>query len=123
VLLFGIHRLATMLNLFKPKFKEAIQNGYTGVSPDEKPIRIESLRDALIANKIEIYEEHPFHCYGLAVAMSIVRLNPSIADILTPIANFAHKFDRLMFNIIGWPNFGGKLSVLCAIKAVRSDSE
>lgn len=120
VLLFSIHRLAILFNLFKPKFKEAIQNGYTGVSPDEKPIQIERLRAALITNKLEIYEEHPFHCYGLAVAMSVVRLNPKIAYLLTPLVNFSHKFDRLMFAIIGWQNFGGKLSVLCAIKAIKS---
>jgi 2-polyprenyl-3-methyl-5-hydroxy-6-metoxy-1,4-benzoquinol methylase len=116
VLLFMIHRAGKFLRLFKDNFSAAMKLGYTGTSPDEKPIPIDGLRHSLSEQGLQIEEERPFHSYSLAYAMSIVRLRPKLASLLTPAVRLFYKLDAWWFKVIGWQNFGSDKSVLCSIK-------
>jgi SAM-dependent methyltransferase len=84
VVLFAIQRVSSTFGLFKRSFAAAMAQGYTGTSPDERAIPIGDLRRSLIDNGLTILEERPYHSYSLAVAMSIVRLEPPLVERLTP---------------------------------------
>ncbi len=119
VLLFAIQRLGRAFGLFKSHFAEAMRQGYTGTSPDERAIPIENLRRSLIGNNLSIEEERPYHAYSLAVAMSIVRLKPDLVEWLTPLVRPVYGLDRWLFKAAGWQNFGDEKAVLCSIKATK----
>lgn len=120
--LFTIQRIGKLFGLFNNNFIVAIREGYTGSSPDEKPIPIKNIRDSLTSKGLKIDEERPFHCFSLAVAMSIVRLRPNLVTMLTPVVKIFYLMDRWLFKIIGWQNFGNGKSVLCCIKASKEQS-
>jgi SAM-dependent methyltransferase len=119
VLLFAINRIGGAMNLFKSNFATAMRQGYTGSSPDEKPIPIDGLRRCLAGQGLAIVEERPYHSYSLAFAMSVVRLRPRLTAFFTPIVRVFYKLDRLLFSAIGWQNFGEDKAVLCSIKVVK----
>ena len=119
VLLFAIQRLGRAFGLFKSHFAEAMREGYTGSSPDERAIPIDNLRRSLIGNGLTIEEEHPYHFYSLAVAMSIVRLKPNLVEWLTPLVRPLYVLDRWLFKAVGWQNFGDGKWVLCSIKITK----
>lgn len=119
VLLFSIHRLGKGLRLFKGNFADAMRLGYTGTSPDEKPIPIDGLRRSLIGGGLTIVEERPFHSYSLAIAMSLVRLRPGLVAFFEPTVRVFYKLDELLFRSLGWQNFGDSTSVLCSIKVEK----
>jgi hypothetical protein len=120
VVLFGIQRLGRLFGLFKRNFADAMGQGYTGTSPDEKAIPIGDLRRSLTGNGLTIVEERPFHSYSLAVAMSIVRLKPQFVDLLTPAVKLFYDLDSWLFRAVGWQNFGDEKAVLCSIKATKA---
>jgi len=117
-MLFTINRLGKALHLFKENFAEAMRSGYTGTSPDERPIPLDGLRRSLVAQGLEIVEERPVHNYSLALAMSVIRLKPKLVSLLTPAVWAFYKIDGWLFRTVGLQNFGGKW-VLCSIKVVR----
>jgi 2-polyprenyl-3-methyl-5-hydroxy-6-metoxy-1,4-benzoquinol methylase len=118
--LFAIQRLGRAFGLFKVHYAEAMRHGYTGTSPDERAIPIESLRRSLVGNGLTIEEERPYHNYSLAVAMSIVRLKPWLVEWLTPLVRPVYALDRWLFSAVGWQNFGDEKAVLCCIKASKA---
>lgn len=122
VVLFGILRLGCAFGLFKVHFSEAMRNGYTGTSPDERAIPIDNLRRSLVSNGLTIEEERPHHSYSLAVAMSIVRLKPWLVELLTPLVRPVYALDRWLFKAVGWQNFGDEKSILCSIKATKGSA-
>lgn len=119
VLLFGVNFTGKKLKLFKSNFAEAMRLGYTGTSPDEKPIPIAGLRQSLVSQGLAIVEERPFHSYSLAVAMSLVRLRPRLVSLFTPLVWLFYKLDAVLFKTVRWQNFGTDKSVLCSIKVVK----
>jgi SAM-dependent methyltransferase len=119
VLLFAVNRLGSALRLFKENFAQAMRLGYTGTSPDEKPIPIDTLRHALSGQGLAIVEERPFHSYSLALAMSIVRLRPKLVSAFTPAVRAFYRLDDVLFRLVGWQNFGDDKSVLCSIKVIK----
>jgi SAM-dependent methyltransferase len=119
VLLFAVNFCGKALHLFKANFAEAMRLGYTGTSPDEKPIPISGLRQSLTVQGLAIVEERPFHSYSLAVAMSVVRLRPKLITFFTPAIRLFYKLDGALFKAIGWQNFGADKAVLCSIKVVK----
>jgi SAM-dependent methyltransferase len=119
-MLFAIQRMGRAFGLFKSHFAEAIRQGYTGTSPDERAIPIDNLRRSLRDNGLTIEEERPYHCYSLAVAMSIVRLKPRLVKWLTPLVRPVYWLDRWLFKTVGWQNFGDEKAVLCSIKATKA---
>jgi hypothetical protein len=119
VVLFAIQRLGRAFGLFKSHFAEAMRQGYTGTSPDERAIPIEHLRRSLLGNGLTIEEERPYHSYSLAVAMSIVRLKPGLVEWFTPLVRPVYGLDRWLFKAVGWQNFGDEKAVLCCIKATK----
>lgn len=119
-ILFVIQRLGSGFGLFKSQFVEAMRQGYTGTSPDERAIPIEYLRHSLLGSDLKIVEEQPYHSYSLAVAMSIIRLKPYLVEWLTPLLVLPiYRLDRLLFRTLGWQNFGDNNSVLCSIKVTK----
>jgi 2-polyprenyl-3-methyl-5-hydroxy-6-metoxy-1,4-benzoquinol methylase len=119
VVLFVIGKVGKLFRLFKDNFAAAMRLGYTGTSPDEKPIPIDGLRRSLNEQGLQIVDERPFHSYSLAFAMSIVRLRPSFVRLLTPFVRVFYKLDAWLFRSIGWQNFGSDKSVLCSIKVLK----
>ena len=105
VLMFAIGKAGKFLRLFKDNFAAAMRLGYTGTSPDEKPMPIDGLRSALRDQGLQIVEERPFHSYSLAFAMSIVRLRPAFVRLLTPPVRVFYKLDAWLFKSFGWQNF------------------
>lgn len=120
VVLFAIQRGGKLFSLFKRNFADAMGQGYTGTSPDEKAIPIQDLRRSLLQHGLTIVEERPFHSYSLAVAMSIVRLRPRIVERLTPVVRLFYRLDGWLFRAVGWQNFGDEKAVLCSIKATKA---
>jgi SAM-dependent methyltransferase len=121
VVMFAIGKAGKFLRLFKDNFAAAMRLGYTGTSPDEKPIPIEGLRRSLSEHGLQIVEERPFHSYSLAFAMSIVRLRPAFVRLLTPAVRVFYKLDAWLFRSIGWQNYRNGY-VLCSIKAVKPET-
>jgi SAM-dependent methyltransferase len=122
-LLFAINCFGKVFHLFKDSFAQAMRQGYTGTSPDEKPIPIEGLRHSLAAHGLSIVEERPYHSYSLAVAMSLVRLRPRLVSLFTPAVRLFYKLDAVLFKTVRWQNFGAGKSVLCSIKALKPANE
>jgi hypothetical protein len=119
VLFFVLNRAGRMLGLFKANFAAAMKLGYTGTSPDEKPIPIEGLRQVLTGQGLRVLEERPYHSYSMAFAMSVVRFRPKLVSGLTPAVPLFCWLDRVLFRTVGWQNFGDDKSVLCAIKVMK----
>jgi|GEM_PF-125815 len=120
VVLFTIQRIGKTFGLFKRNFAEAMSQGYTGTSPDERAIPLADLRRSLVDNGLTIVEERPYHSFSLAVAMSIMRLQPSLLERLTPVVRVFYGLDRWLFRVVGWQNFGDEKAVLCSIKATKT---
>lgn len=118
-MLFGVNKAARLFRLFKANFLDAMQQGYTGTSPDEKPILADILRQSLAKEHLRITEETPFHNYSLAMAMSIVRLKPWLVTVLTPVVRLFYLLDQILFKVVGWQNLGENRSVMCGIKVAR----
>lgn len=114
--LFLVQRGGKLFRLFKPHFAKAMRDGYTGTSPDEKPIPVNELRSVLLSRGLEIAEEKAFHRYSLGVCMSIVRLKPFLVSLLTPLVPLFYRFDGWLFKTIGWENIGDGPFVLCGMK-------
>jgi hypothetical protein len=121
VLFFALNRMGRALQLFKGNFAAAMRLGYTGTSPDEKPIPIDGLRRMLAEQGLKVVAERPYHSYSLAFAMSIVRFRPRLVSLLTPAVPLFYWLDRVLFRAVGWQNFGSDKSVLCAIKVTKPD--
>jgi hypothetical protein len=119
VVLFAIGKVGGLFRLFKDNFAAAMRLGYTGTSPDEKPIPVDGLRRSLSEQGLQIVEERPFHSYSLAYAMSIVRLRPKLVTLLTPAVRMFYRLDAWLFKAVGWQNFGDDKSVLCSIKVIK----
>jgi SAM-dependent methyltransferase len=116
---FSLNRCGKALHLFKANFAEAMRMGYTGTSPDEKPIPIAGLRRSLAQQGLTIVEERPYHSYSLAFAMSIMRFKPRLIAFFTPAVRAFYWLDALLFKAVGWQNFGADKSVLCSIKVSK----
>jgi SAM-dependent methyltransferase len=121
VMFFALNRAGKLLGLFKANFEAAMKLGYTGTSPDEKPIPIDGLRRVLTEQGLRVVAERPYHSYSLAFAMSVVRFRPGLVSKLTPAVPLFCWLDRVLFRSVGWQNFGSDKSVLCAIKVMKPD--
>lgn len=119
LMLLGFNLLGKHLGFFQPHFSDAIARGYTGTSPDEKPISLFFLVKSLTDNGLTVVEERPNHCFSMAIAMSIMRFRVTLRDLLVPLVAVSYFLDKLAFKTIGWDNFGRNKSVLCTIKAIR----
>ena len=117
--LFTIARIGKLFRLFKQNFADAMRDGYTGTSPDEKPIPAETLRAAFSRHGLIIAGERPFHNYSLAIAMSIVRLRPRIVEWLTPAIPLFYRLDAWLFRLVGWQNLGDDRAILCGMKIAK----
>lgn len=101
---------------FDRPFLEAMREGYTGISPDERPILIDRLRQAW-GKDFEMVECRPWHQYSISYAMSIMLLPARGRRLLEPLASLATGADRLLFQLGAWESNGLKVRwILCAVK-------
>lgn len=101
---------------FDRPFREAMKDGYTGISPDERPILIERLRQAW-GNDFEMIECRPRHQYSISYAMSVMLLPAKVRRRLEPLASLATAADRMLFPLGMWESNGLKVRwILCAVK-------
>jgi len=105
--------------LQKQHFLDAAATGYTGTSPDEGPIPIETITGPLREEGLTIAEERPYHGHNLGCSMNLMRLKPRYLKLFYPMAYVFNLTDRLLFKTAGWRNYGNNRSVMCAIKAVK----
>ena len=107
------------LGFFDRPFREAMSAGYTGISPDEHPIRMDRLRAAW-REDFEMLECRPFHQYSIAYAMSIMLLPSKVRQLLEPFASWATAADRSLFQLGMWESIGQKVRwILCGVKLQR----
>jgi SAM-dependent methyltransferase len=117
--MFAFMRGGRALGWFDPKFREAMDAGYTGISPDEHPIELSRLRSAW-GDDFELVECRPYHQYGIAYAMSIMLLPARVRNRLEPLARWIHAADRQLFRFGMWESNGSKVRwILCAVKLRR----
>lgn len=101
---------------FDRPFREAMREGYTGISPDERPILIDRLRQAC-GKDFEMVECRPWHQYSISYAMSIMLLPARSRRLLEPLASLTTAADRLLFRLRMWESNGLKVRwILCAVK-------
>jgi SAM-dependent methyltransferase len=101
---------------FDRPFREAMRDGYTGISPDERPIMIDRLRQAW-GKDFEMVECRPRHQYSISYAMSIMLLPAKGRRFLEPLASLATAADRLLFRLGMWESNGLRVRwILCAVK-------
>jgi SAM-dependent methyltransferase len=118
-LMFAYMRGGRALGWFEGRFREAMNVGYTGISPDEHPIELSRLRAAW-GDEFELLECRPHHQYGIAYAMSIMLLPPSVRSRLEPLAGWINAADRQLFRFGMWESNGSKVRwILCAVKLQR----
>ncbi|HEU5304161.1 MAG TPA: class I SAM-dependent methyltransferase [Gemmatimonadales bacterium] len=112
-------RAGRKLGWFDRPFREAMRDGYTGISPDERPILIEHLRRA-VGEDFDIVECRPRHQYSISYAMSIMLLPARSRRFLEPLASLAMAADRLLFRLGMWESNGLRIRwILCAVKLQR----
>jgi SAM-dependent methyltransferase len=101
---------------FDRPFREAMRDGYTGISPDERPILIDRLRQAW-GSDFEMVECRPQHQYSISYAMSVMLLPARVRRLLEPLASLATAADRRLFRLGMWEGNGLKVRwILCAVK-------
>ncbi|MEO7239168.1 MAG: methyltransferase domain-containing protein [Gemmatimonadales bacterium] len=109
-------RAGRRLGLFDRPYREAMKDGYTGISPDERPIVIDRLRQAW-GKDFELVECRPRHQYGISYAMSIMLLPAKARRFLEPLAFLAAAADNRLFRLGMWESNGLKVRwILCAVK-------
>ena len=114
-------RAGRRLGWFDRPFREAMKAGYTGISPDERPILIDRLREAW-GKDFELIECRPQHQYGISYAMSIMLLPATGRRWLEPFASLAAAADRRLFRWGMWESNGLRIRwILCAVKLQRRD--
>lgn len=117
--MFAFLRGGRALGWFDGPFREAMRDGYTGISPDEHPIELERLRAAW-GDDFELLECRPYHHYGIAYAMSIMLLAPRVRQALEPFAFWINAVDRRLFQFGMWESNGPRTRwILCGVKLRR----
>jgi SAM-dependent methyltransferase len=117
--LFAYLRGGRALGWFDQRFREAMNAGYTGISPDEHPIELPRLRAAW-GDEFDLVECRPYHRYGLGYAMSIMLLPPAARSRLEPLASWIGAADRSLFRLGMWESNGSNVRwILCGVKLRR----
>jgi SAM-dependent methyltransferase len=112
-------RAGRRLGWFDRPFRDAMKAGYTGISPDERPILIDRLREAW-GKDFAMIECRPQHQYGISYAMSIMLLPAAARRWLEPFASLAAAADRRLFRLGMWESNGLRVRwILCAVKLQR----
>ncbi len=88
-----LHWLGTTLKMGPAAFKAAVRDGWTGFSPDERPLDRKWLCQALERYFI-VGELHYWHAYSLAFAMGCSELPPILADAAVQATRLLYRLDQ-----------------------------
>jgi len=121
VVFFTLKKVLIFLGPLDVEFKEAIRQGYTGASPDEKAIDLDFLRKICEENNLKFVELIPFHNLNLTFSMNIMMVAEPFRTYIQRFVTLFHWFDKCLFKIYGWNNFSSfglknMRSILCGIK-------
>ena len=105
-------KAARLTDLYDDEFKTAMETGYTGTSPDEKPLDFEKAINCVTAAGLNISTIKPYHHYSIIFAMNIIRYKSGIFKLLEPLAGLFYKLDKFIFSVFGWSDIGARKMVL-----------
>jgi cyclopropane fatty-acyl-phospholipid synthase-like methyltransferase len=112
-------RLGKTLGAFDPVIRAAMQEGYSGTSPDEHAIDYERLERAW-AGAFELVEMRPFHQYSLGYTMAVMLLSERARRLFERPAGLVYRLEQRLFRLGMWENAGmEKRWILCAVKLRR----
>jgi cyclopropane fatty-acyl-phospholipid synthase-like methyltransferase len=117
--MFAYFRTGRALRWFDRPYRDAMEAGYTGISPDEHAIEFSRLQRAW-GDDLELVECRPFHQYSMAYAMAVMLLPANRRRWLEPMASWAYGADRLLFRHRMWESTGLRNRwILCGVKLRR----
>lgn len=70
-----LHKIGITLGVGPPAFRDAVRHGWTGLSPDERPLEREWLLERL-GQRYSVEKIRYWHAYSLALAMGCSELHP-----------------------------------------------
>ncbi|MEO7987585.1 MAG: methyltransferase domain-containing protein, partial [Gemmatimonadales bacterium] len=95
------HRLVKALGAVDPDIRAAMQQGYTGTSPDEHPIEYDRLQRAW-GQRFDLVSMRPFHQYSLAYTMSVMLLSERARGFFERPAGFVYRLEQRLFRLGMW---------------------
>jgi 2-polyprenyl-3-methyl-5-hydroxy-6-metoxy-1,4-benzoquinol methylase len=90
---WALHRLGITFKIGPPAFRDAVQRGWTGLSPEERPLEREWLLKKLHERYI-VAEPRFWHAYSLAFAMGCSELPPLASHLAEWVARGLYWLDR-----------------------------
>jgi cyclopropane fatty-acyl-phospholipid synthase-like methyltransferase len=119
VALIAYMRLGRAAGVFDPEIRDAMRQGYTGTSPDERALEYERLQQYW-DRAFELLDCRPVHEYSIGYAMSVMLLQEHLRPPLERLAPLMYRADRALFRLGMWENAGAaKRWILCAVKLRR----
>lgn len=92
-----LHELGIRLRIGPPAFRDAVRQGWTGLSPNERPLDRDWLLSRLKILGLE-GDVHYWHAYGLAFAMGCSELRPPLSLLAQLIASGLYWLDQRLLN-------------------------
>lgn len=102
--IYSINKTISMFGFLDEEFKIAIQQCYTGSSPDEKAIEYNFLRKVCENSGLMLTALVPYHHFSLAYAMTVMKAIPPVRDYLAKFAKLFYALDKFLVKIFGWNN-------------------
>lgn len=115
--IISINKIITVSGLLDDEFRTAMEKGYTGSSPDEKPVEYDFLRKVCEDSGLLLTALTPYHHFSISYAMTVMKASPSVRDTLSRLAGAFYSLDKFLFKRFGWNNFrsDNNSSVLCSL--------
>ncbi len=92
-----LHELGIRLRIGPSAFRDAVRQGWTGISPNERPLDRDWLLSRLRALGME-GDVHYWHAYSLAFAMGCSELRPPLSRLAQLIARGLYWLDQRLLN-------------------------
>lgn len=123
---FLVRKTYKVFSAYEPEFQAAMDQGYTGTSPDEKPIDYRLLETSCRAVGLQLEKLTPYHHFSIGYGVSIIQIRNPYRRALTMLARPIYLADRLLFTLFGWNNMisrnmdtgtiGMNRAVLCGMR-------
>ena len=110
-------RLPTWFNLWLDVYKQALKKGYTGSTPNERPLDIDEMIRQLRRCGLEVSSVQPWHLYSLSFAMRSVSFKYPFNRIYQFFIRFLYQSDKILCSRFSWKNFSSRTQFLmCGVK-------
>lgn len=110
-------RAPSLLNWWNRVFKDAMEKGYNGMSPNEASIDIDRLAEVLKKENIEIINIKPEHYQSLPFAILSYSMNKPYSNIYNAFLPLIYAIDKMIFKFLDWKSLGKKRSfLLCSVQ-------